>query len=168
MKTVLLTKPWRSIWRKKWPLSVPMSNPWKGTVILYISHFYLDLGWCCLKIFSRRRNEMDQTLKNDIHIISLLIGKNYMTKNNDLQYSWWRNLIKFWKCPTDRTFSHFLTIKWARLNFGTSERKLYPWWPLLCHILGPMHFLCCWKTSFHILVVILTDKAIFHGFAHKI
>ena len=38
----------------------------------------------------------------------------------------------------------------------------------MCHILGPMDFLCCWKTSFHILVVILTDKAIFHGFAHKI
>ena len=72
------------------------------------------------------------------------------------------------KCPTDRTLYHILTIKWARLNFGTSERKLYPWWPLLCHILGPMDFLCCWKTSFHILVVILTDIAIFHGFAHKI
>ena len=69
--------------KEKMATVVPMSNPWKGTIILYISHFYLDLGWCCLKIFSRRRNEMDQTLKNDIHIISLLIGKNYMTKNND-------------------------------------------------------------------------------------
>ena len=71
------------------------------------------------------------------------------------------------KCPTDRTLYHILTIKWARFNFGTSERKLYPWWPLLCHILGPMDFLCCWKTSFHILVVILTDIAIFHGFPYR-